>query len=640
MASEAASQAPNPMPGIGAGGGAEATMVLKVYEQVLALYEEMAKFEDSMQATLEHLCRDHVKSARNLLHYIAFRRHDVRQLQRQLSEIGLSSLGRSESSILWTLQQVLSILERLAETPRRHGGKSQLTLDDGKAILSRNTEALFGPPPSGRHVRIMVTMSAEAVCSYDHVRSLLANGMECMRINCAHDDAAAWTQMILHLRRARQELNKPCSILMDLAGPKLRTGPMAPGPAVHKWRPKRDTLGRVTVPVKVVFSGDFVAEGLPPGVDLHLTGFSSWIRVVRVGDRITFKDARQARRELQVTAVAGDYFVAECRKTAYLVPGIKFHLLRKDDGERWRKLSKLQLCSLPPTEQTILVKPREILKLTTGEQPGQPAIRDEGGTVIVPAHIPCSLPEVFADLQVDQPIWFDDGKIGGRIVRVAPTEIEVMITHAHPEGNKLAADKGINLPDSRLRLPSLTASDIEDLPFVVQNADMVGYSFVRTPSDIAHLQEHLHNLGGEHLGLVLKIETRHAFDHLPQLLLAAMRSPRVGVMIARGDLAIECGFERLAELQEEILWFCEAAHVPVVWATQVLEHLTKEGIPSRAEITDAAMGERAECVMLNKGPHVVQAVQTLDGILKRMAEHQIKKRAMLRPLKLAGRFGE
>ena len=82
-----------------------------------------------------------------------------------------------------------------------------------------------------------------------------------------------------------------------------------------------------------------------------------------------------------------------------------------------------------------------------------------------------------------------------------------------------------------------------------------------------------------HLGIVLKIETRRGFEHLPELLLAAMAGPAAGVMIARGDLAVECGFERLAEVQEEILWLCEAAHVPVVWATQVLETLAKTGLP-------------------------------------------------------------
>lgn len=80
---------------------------------------------------------------------------------------------------------------------------------------------------------------------------------------------------------------------------------------------------------------------------------------------------------------------------------------------------------------------------------------------------------------------------------------------------------------------------------------------------------------------------------------------------------------------------CEAAHVPVIWATQVLESLAKEGRPSRAEITDAAMGARAECVMLNKGPFIVDAVGALDDILRRTQSHQRKKRPLLRPLKLA-----
>lgn len=124
------------------------------------------------------------------------------------------------------------------------------------------------------------------------------------------------------------------------------------------------------------------------------------------------------------------------------------------------------------------------------------------------------------------------------------------------------------------------------------------------------------------------------------MLLQAMRtlSCGVGVMIARGDLAVEMGFERMAEVQEEILWLCEAAHLPVIWATQVLETLVKEGMPSRAEISDAAMGQGAECVMLNKGAHVVEAVQALDDILRRMRAHQSKKRAMLRELHLASRF--
>jgi pyruvate kinase len=106
-------------------------------------------------------------------------------------------------------------------------------------------------------------------------------------------------------------------------------------------------------------------------------------------------------------------------------------------------------------------------------------------------------------------------------------------------------------------------------------------------------------------------------------------------MIARGDLAVECGWERLAELQEEILWFCEAAQMPVMWATQVLEQKAKKGQASRAEISDAAMSQRADCVMLNKGPHILAAIRMLDNILRRMQKHQFKKTARMRELSIS-----
>jgi pyruvate kinase len=171
------------------------------------------------------------------------------------------------------------------------------------------------------------------------------------------------------------------------------------------------------------------------------------------------------------------------------------------------------------------------------------------------------------------------------------------------------------------------------LASVVELADFVEMSFVRDSSDVTGLLEELDRLGGAALGVVLKIETRQAFENLPELLLTLMRHPRVGVMIARGDLAVECGYERLAELQEEILWLCEAAHLPVIWATQVLEQLAKTGNPSRAEISDAAMSERAECVMLNKGPHINDAVAVLDNIVRRMADHHYKKTALMPSLR-------
>ena len=93
-----------------------------------------------------------------------------------------------------------------------------------------------------------------------------------------------------------------------------------------------------------------------------------------------------------------------------------------------------------------------------------------------------------------------------------------------------------------------------------------------------------------------------------------------------------CSSDLTAEVQEEILWISEAAQVPVIWATQVLESLVKKGVKVRGEMTDAAAAARAECVMLNKGPYVADAVTILDNILVRMQAHQVKKTAQLRAL--------
>ncbi|MEZ4900199.1 MAG: pyruvate kinase [Saprospiraceae bacterium] len=133
------------------------------------------------------------------------------------------------------------------------------------------------------------------------------------------------------------------------------------------------------------------------------------------------------------------------------------------------------------------------------------------------------------------------------------------------------------------------------------------------------------------------MENKEAFENLPLIMLAGMKRKSIGVMIARGDLAVEIGFERISEVQSQILWLCEAAHVPVIWATQVLDNLAKTGIPTRAEITDASISAKAECVMLNKGPYIVDAVRTLKNIIIKMETHSYKRKSALRPLNVAVR---
>mgnify|MGYP002065187944 CR=1 FL=1 len=175
-----------------------------------------------------------------------------------------------------------------------------------------------------------------------------------------------------------------------------------------------------------------------------------------------------------------------------------------------------------------------------------------------------------------------------------------------------------------------------DAIVVAEHADLVGLSFVNGPADVRQLREELERLGRRDIGVVLKIETRRGIENLPDILLEALRFDACGVMIARGDLAVECGFERLAALQDYILALCEAARLPVVWATQVMENLAKRGHPTRAEVTDAAAGQAAECLMLNKGPHIVQALSMLDTIIRDAERRRFKGDALAAPLRLPG----
>jgi len=447
-------------------------------------------------------------STGNFARYLALRHHDLRLLQRALMPLGLSSLGRCEGRVAETLTAVTAALTALAGRPptddiRAPGARRYFR---GERWLRRNTAELFGPSPGGRRIRILVTLPTEAATDPGLLDALVAAGTDAVRINCAHDGQQAWAAMIGHLRRAEAAHGRSVRILMDLAGPKLRTGEVL----------RTQQTGRVSA-----------------------------------GDRI---------------------------------------LLVRD--------------SLPA---------------------GDPA----------PFLVRCSIPAVLDRVKPGDRVFIDDGKLGGVVAEILPEGVVLRIDRAPTEGTKLKPEKGLNFPDTDLGLAALTAEDRRDLAFVAAHADMIGYSFVQSAADVAELQTELARLRPDdwrRIGLVAKIETPKAVRNLPGIVVAAAGRQPFGLMIARGDLAVELGFERTAEMQEEILWLAEAAHVPVIWATQVLETLVKKGLPTRGEMTDAAMAARAECVMLNKGPHVVAAVGALDRLLTRMAEHQTKKTPSLRAL--------
>lgn len=449
---------------------------------------------------------DFAPSAVNFAQYLAFRRHDLRGLQRGLMQAGLSSLGRAESRVMPTLDAVAAMLAAAQGAP--WAPPPTEAFHAGEARIAARADALLGAPSSHSPVRLMVTLPTEAAEDADFTERLARLGVEAVRINCAHDDEATWARMIAHVGRAACATGRRMRVMMDLAGPKIRTGA------------SRD---------------------------------DKRLRRVCVGD------------ELAIAA-----------------PG------RLDDAPH-----------------------------------RAPAIE-------------CSLAEGLSLSLPGGRILLDDGKLDTVVLRRAPWGVVVRIVAGPDEkGYKLKPEKGVNFPDVEIDVPALTDDDREALRFVARHADGVEFSFVQDAEDVRQLQEVLARERPDdwrRLGLVLKIETKRAVRNLPDLLVRAAGRQPTAIMIARGDLAVELGFARLAEMQEEILWLGEAAQIPVIWATQVLESFLKTGVPSRGEMTDAAMAARAECVMLNKGPFLFEGIAELDRLVGRMSEHISKKSHMLRPL--------
>lgn len=553
-------------------------------------------------------------SIANMRAYLALRASDHRELQDALARLGLSSLGRSEGHVLATLEQVLGALEGLGPD----AASATAAFDEADAILRRRVQALFGAARGARETRIMVTLPSEAAADPALVRSLVAAGMDCARINSAHDDEDAWVRMAAHVGTAAAQERRRVPILVDLPGPKLRTGALPPGPEVVRLRPRHDQMGAVLEPARAWLHPEG-AGSPPPEASVALPVDRAWLAALSEGERLRFTDARGRARTLRVGPGSPQGRWVESRRGAYVVTGTS---LTAASGVQAR------VGRLPARPSHIPLAVGDALVLTRDQAPGRAATPDS------PARIPCTLPAVFDAVRVGESVWLDDGKFGGVVRRAAPDELEVEVTHAPAGGGKLRAEKGVNLPDTRFPALASDADDEARIAFAVAHADMVGLSFVSSPADVRAVGDALAARGGDDVGMVLKIETRAGFQALPDLLSEALsRRAPCGVMIARGDLAIEVGWERMAEVQEEILWLCEAAHVPVIWATQVLDTLARTGLASRAEITDAAYGARADCVMLNKGPMIGAAIVALDDILGRMATHRRKKTSLLRPLR-------
>jgi pyruvate kinase len=569
------------------------------------------------EAEIGRVHPSHRESARNLVHYLALRRIDLRRLQMDLVELGLSSLGRSEGHVLATVAHVRARLRDMlvaaGETvpPQRDVAANAVTPARAEELLHHNARTLFGPRPDPRHVYVMVTLPDAIEVTADWAREVITAGASCFRLNTAHDTPEGWERSIRTLRGEATRLGREIRILVDLEGPKLRTLALGPGVFVHKLRPPKDELGRVAGALAVALTAEPAPNALPVPADA--------LAELRPGDELRFLDARGKKRKLVVTQTDRDRALALLGATSYLTDQTEITVRRAG-----RELARFTPGQLPHSETSVGLRVDDQFWLVTHAT----ASPDPRAFV----EIPISLPEAFGALAIGHRVLIDDGRLEGVVVERDAERALVRVV-AIPTGRfRVRGEMGINLPDTALPPIAMSAKDHASLELAIEQADMVGLSFVRSAADVRAIRQRLDS-AARPVGIVLKIETGAGFRNLGELLLEAMRYHPIGVMIARGDLAVEVGFERLAELQEEILWLSEAAHVPVIWATQVLENLAKTGMPSRGEVTDAAMSVRAECVMLNKGPFVARAVKMLASILERMERHTYKKMALYRGLR-------
>ncbi len=591
----------------------------EIIEDLGKVSEALILEEEQHQTHLEQVHQDYRLSAQNLVHYAAFRKFDLRNVQKKLGQLGLSRFANAEGHILASLKNTIFILQRLLENETSQSTKAALTVKKGKRLLAKNTKSLFGFRSKGRRVRIMVTQPTASAYDYQMVLEMVKRGMNCARINCAHDSPEIWKKIIENVRKAEKATGRSVKVAMDLAGPKIRTGEIVPGPRVKKFTPERDITGNIVKPSQIVIVSQIDEFSLPnclPVGDAQLSQFL-------LGDVFEFIDTRNKKRRLKVVEMTDNGILAHCYETSYIGTGA---LLKCTN----RELDAIWVGDIPTVEQSIILRENDILTVVKESIPGTPAIIDEDGVVIQNGIISCQLPEIFEAVKQGDKILFDDGKIEGVIEEIRVGEFDVKITLAKERGSKLKAEKGINFPETNLHISGLTEKDKKDLEFVSQYADIVNFSFVNSESDVAELHNELRKHGVlDKLDIILKIETKLAVANLKEILLAGMKSKSVGVMIARGDLAVETGWDTIGKVQEEILLLCAASHIPVVWATQVLENLAKKGLPSRSEITDTATALQAECVMLNKGPYINRAIQLLHTILSQMEENHDKKEVML-----------
>ncbi len=595
--------------------------------------EEIELLRTQLLSARDEVQDDHPRfqSLLNLRQYLILRSKKRTRLQEKLFTMSLSSLGRSYAHVAASIDtlydQLSSSLQCKQISEEEMEAFHHLSITDAIATASSNSKQLFGGKTSSKLSKqstgVMVTLPSHAAQNSGHlIRGLADAGVNVFRINTAHDDAKTWLKMadvIAQINEERDSRSK-INIFVDLAGPKIRTGkirkldlPVIMGSNKREKEVFIRCKHEMTQPESI----DAVTfQEIPAQIAVE----ESFFKMIIEKRLLKVVDTNGKNALITITSLSDHEARGILNRKIYLNTKSTIH--QKQHTGTVRNLAK--------QSEPIRLFIDDKLIITEVEAEGHAAMRKPVEDGVKPALISCSFQGISSHISIGEQVFIDDGKIGLQVIEKREKAIVCRVIQAKRGGTLLKEEKGINFPDTYIETDALTDNDRMNLEHVINFADHLSLSFCQSAKDVKALQELLEEKGRSDIGIIAKIETKQAVSNMPEILEQLLLWEKSGVMIARGDLAIEVGFKNLAYMQEALLDICDAAHMPVIWATQVLESQMKNNLPSRAEITDAAMAGRAECVMLNKGAFATNTIDVLIHILDDMHSIFKKNRQLLK----------
>jgi len=583
---------------------------VEIYEKLTILKEKILQ----RRLTASDICI-YPMSYLNMQDFLTLKKNDLRTLQTELMTHGLSSLSRSHMHLLYTIEHELELLGCMLnkEDIDKHDSLSpkeaHQRIEERAAFLKCQKE----------NNAVMLTLPSNATEDTNFIKILQKEPISTVRINTAHDNPETWEKMAEMIQEINQQRRDDCplKIYVDLAGPKIRTGVIKK--VIEPFRICTKDMQKVMIVpaagnVSHIIYEDETCERRSAVIAVE----EDFYRHLKHSDIVEVNDHDRKKRFFNIDTWTPQMCTLKCGKKVEISDQTEITI---------QKGKRKYITTNPKNFQKI---PEEIrvfegdMILLSGETESGYLVEDAPYKAIVSLQMNKRL---FAYLNHGDRVYIDDGKIKLRIIEKVDNELICKVERAKLNGTVIKEEKGINFPDSYLDIPAITIEDVENFQHIIGFADIIGVSFTQTHEDVEIIKKMLK--GNEHIAIVSKIETNQGVHNLPHILSALATWHNSAVMLARGDLAIEVGFENLAYVQAEILDLCEAAHTPVIYATQILENLMKKNLPSRAEIIDASIAQRADCVMLNKGPFAQRTIETLEKIIVSMQPYFYKSQPLL-----------